>query len=104
MAGETEAMRVTVKRNDGSQVNGRIIRSEALSLFVSMHGATELAEFRFNLGDWISPAGDMISYELCEQLPGTYLRLRALAQAANDHRLQTHGDLPNDWCMPRWVC
>jgi hypothetical protein len=75
-----------------------------MSLFVSLRGVTELAEFRFNLGDWISPAGDMISYELCEQLPGTYMRLQALAKAANDHQLQASGDVPGDWHMPAWVC
>ena len=99
-------MRVTVRRSNGSQMNARIICSDGTNLLVSMRGVPGMVEFRFSLGDWISPAGDLISYEWCDQLPGTYLRLQALAEAAS--RSRTHDAHPAgnaDECqMPRWIC
>ena len=97
-------MRVTVTRSDGSRMNGRIIRSEGTSLIVGMRNAARPVEFQFNLGDWISPSGDMISYEWCDQLPGTYLRLMELA---THHRMEPDVQSTGrsaDWQMPGWIC
>jgi hypothetical protein len=87
-------MRVTVRRSNGLQMNARIICSDGTNLLVSMRGVAGMVEFRFNLGDWISPAGDLISYEWCDQLPGTYLRLQALAEAASKSQMQRDAHPP----------
>jgi hypothetical protein len=74
-------MKVNICSLDGTSSIGLITGIVNRTLFARVPGLAGITEFRYNLGDWISPSGLMISCELCEQPPATRVSLR-LAQAS----------------------
>jgi hypothetical protein len=76
-------MQVRVFCADGSTANGTITKVVDRSLFAVIPGIPGVTEFRFNLGDWISAKGHMISFELWDQPPLTHASLRLMAATHN---------------------
>jgi hypothetical protein len=72
-------MQVWICRMDGTSVIGVIMSIVNGILYAMVPGLRGLMKFRYNLGDWISRDGHVISFDLCEQPLGTRLSLMASA-------------------------
>ena len=76
-------MKVRIHYRDGSTALGLITRIVGRTLFALVPGIGRVVSFRFNLGDWISDHGHLISHEFGDQPRMTRVSLRRLASPAN---------------------
>jgi hypothetical protein len=74
-------MQVRICRMDGTSATGLLTGIVNGTLYAMVPGILGLMKFRYNLGDWISRDGHVISFDLCEQPPGTRLSMMASASS-----------------------